>query len=377
MSSKVGLKPTLPEIGFGNTVVILSGKRKNKTGTVEVVAENSEILVRVGDTDLHWFAFDKLKFISLRRRRTKFGEQQDYHDKLKAIEWRKEGLLSKKEVALRLCRGEGWVKKWWNVHPNTLKKPENLHMYRQRGWMDFKYKRGFASGLDLYNKILQSFEWSDAAVIRKETYGVNQWRRVVVKRCPNYDFCKGGMSEMKMKWILSRTEHKQLKEKIRLRNCNWCAAPATFNGGLTKFCNSCKTTMCILCHSQCATLPAPRKRATYVRGVLPVLDGLIDKITDEFKLPPHCKTFFNWYPNGKAKVSPHRHDNWTISMSFGATRILSVDYQECAMDDGDLVIFGTQKHGVPEVPGLEKGRISVILMWEPTEYHISGRWREM
>lgn len=370
-----GLKPKLSEIGYGNSIVIKSGGRKDEKGTVELVADNGEILIRVGQSNLLWFPLTQLKITSLRRRRTKFGEQQDYHDKLKAIAWRKEGVLTKKEIALRLSRGEGWVKKYWNVHPNTLKVPENLHVYRENTWMDLKYKRGYASGLDLYGKILQAYEWRDAIVSKKETYGVNQWRRVVVKRCPNWEFCKGAIKEIKLKSLLGRSEHKQLKEKIRLRKCHWCAAQVGFNGGFAKYCNNCKTTICLSCHSQCGVLSAGRQYAMYIPGIIPKLDLLIDRIAREFKLPYGFSTSFNWYPSGDAKVAPHRHDNWTISLSFGASRILTVDYQECLMDDGDLVIFGTQKHGVPLMPEVKEGRISLILMWEPTEYHVSGRWR--
>jgi len=369
------LKPTLSEIGYGNAVLIKCGERKDEKGTVELAADNGEILVRIGDSDLLWFALDQLKFTSLKRRRTKFGEQQDYHDKLKAIEWRKEGVLTKKEIAVRLNRGEGWVKKWWNMHPNTLKIPENLHVYRENSWMDLKYKRGYAAGLKLHNRILQAYEWTDAIVKKKETYGVNRWRWVVVKRCPNWDFCKGGIKEIKLKSLLNRSEHKQLREKIRLRNCNWCSAPVSFNGGFTKYCNNCKTTICLSCHSQCGVISAGRQCGIYIPGILPIVDALVDQMAREFKLPYGFTTAFNWYPNGNSKVAPHRHDNWTISLSFGASRILTVDYQECLMDDGDLVIFGTQKHGVPVMPEVQEGRISLILMWEPTEYHLSGRWR--
>ena len=33
----------------------------------------------------------------------------------------------------------------------------------------------------------------------------------------------------------------------------------------------------------------------------------------------------NWYPDALSRVSPHRHDNWTLLISLGAPRVLSVD----------------------------------------------------
>merc|ERR1712087_1044707 len=106
-------------------------------------------------------------------------------------------------------------------------------------------------------------------------------------------------------------------------------------------------------------------------GIVPELDDVVSRLAREFKLPEYGLTVAcNWYPNGLSKVAQHRHDNWTIALSFGASRILSVDYQECLMEDGDMCIFGTQKHGVPPMPSEEGGRISLIIMWEPTEYHL-------
>jgi len=73
----------------------------------------------------------------------------------------------------------------------------------------------------------------------------------------------------------------------------------------------------------------------------------------------------NWYPDGLARVSPHRHDNWTLLLSLGSPRILTVDRANVLMEDGDIILFGTQSHGVPEMPSCAGGRLSLVLMFSP------------
>jgi len=75
----------------------------------------------------------------------------------------------------------------------------------------------------------------------------------------------------------------------------------------------------------------------------------------------------NWYPDGVSQVTDHRHDNWTILVSLGASRVLNVDYARVSMDDGDVILFGTQKHGVPVAPPSQGGRLSLVLMFAPDE----------
>merc|ERR1712151_1152369 len=59
----------------------------------------------------------------------------------------------------------------------------------------------------------------------------------------------------------------------------------------------------------------------------------------------------------------HRHDNWTLLLSLGSPRVLTVDRANVLMEDGDIILFGTQSHGVPEMPSCAGGRLSVVLMF--------------
>merc|ERR1712151_1421958 len=61
----------------------------------------------------------------------------------------------------------------------------------------------------------------------------------------------------------------------------------------------------------------------------------------------------------------HRHDNWTLLLSLGSPRVLTVDRANVLMEDGDVILFGTQSHGVPEMPSCTGGRASVVLMFAP------------
>lgn len=81
-----------------------------------------------------------------------------------------------------------------------------------------------------------------------------------------------------------------------------------------------------------------------------------------------------WYPDGSSDAIVHRHEAgadsfsrgakaWTALMSFGSPRILTIaprftafpfilhaeDGHPVLLRDGDLIIFGTQRHGVPKM----------------------------
>jgi len=47
-------------------------------------------------------------------------------------------------------------------------------------------------------------------------------------------------------------------------------------------------------------------------------------------------------------------------LSFGSDRILTVDGRPVLLRDGDLIVFGTQNHGVPAMPDAESRIIEVI-----------------
>merc|ERR1711879_830285 len=141
------------------------------------------------------------------------------------------------------------------------------------------------------------------------------------------------------------------------------------------WCRLCSRMTCEDCHEK---LPIRtrymRFRWNYAPGTVDRLDNLIQRIMFEYKLPEETHIFLNWYPRGHCVVEPHRHDNWTALCSFGSSRILTVDYQRCMMEDGDFVLFGTQKHSVPPMESVLSGRISLVMMFAPTDYHRKSAW---
>lgn len=123
--------------------------------------------------------------------------------------------------------------------------------------------------------------------------------------------------------------------------------------------------------------PTSKQIRHWYRGECKALDNLVFQVVQDFNLPDPGATpgstargytvKMNWYPDGVSQVTDHRHDNWTILVSLGASRVLNIDYARISMDDGDVILFGTQKHGVPVAAPSQGGRLSLVLMFEPDE----------
>jgi len=117
---------------------------------------------------------------------------------------------------------------------------------------------------------------------------------------------------------------------------------------------------------------ATSKQVSHWRpGSCQKLDELVADLVRDFHLPDPMRSRYtvkmNWYPDANSRVSPHRHDNWTLLLSLGAPRVLTVDRAKVLMEDGDLILFGTQSHGVPEFPACKGGRLSLVLMFAPCD----------
>merc|ERR1719263_2499404 len=81
----------------------------------------------------------------------------------------------------------------------------------------------------------------------------------------------------------------------------------------------------------------------------------------------------NYYADGTQRTGVHRHDFWTCLVSLGAERILTVDNRPLLLRDGDLVIFGTQNHGVPVMPDVKDGRVSLVIFYYPDHDNLERR----
>jgi len=44
-----------------------------------------------------------------------------------------------------------------------------------------------------------------------------------------------------------------------------------------------------------------------------------------------------------------------------------LDGEAVWLEDGDLLVFGTQRHSVPKMPAVTEGRVSVAIFWYPEE----------
>lgn len=83
----------------------------------------------------------------------------------------------------------------------------------------------------------------------------------------------------------------------------------------------------------------------------------------------------NFYADGKDKIAAHRHDFWTCLLSFGSPRILTVDRRPVLLRDGDLIVFGTQTHGVPTMPDITDGRVSLVIFFYPDADNLERQWQ--
>jgi len=110
---------------------------------------------------------------------------------------------------------------------------------------------------------------------------------------------------------------------------------------------------------------ARRQVAEYIRGVIPELDKVLDRAIEQFNIPARHHIILNWYCDGRAWTGAHRHDCWTALLSLGCDRVLTIDNTNVVLEDGDLVVFGTQKHGVPMMINCKGGRISIPIFYSP------------
>lgn len=78
--------------------------------------------------------------------------------------------------------------------------------------------------------------------------------------------------------------------------------------------------------------------------------------------------YINYYENGEMFTPNHSHKGThQFVLSLGTTRTLKVGSKSYEMGNGDGIIFGSSIHGVPKVPGLTEGRISIATFMIPID----------
>lgn len=209
--------------------------------------------------------------------------------------------LSKKEVADKLERSERWVQQWWKCNPAILEKP--------------------AGAGHRVLKVANENMHRDCEIMRD--CGVDE---------SLYDKLYNGLEWTKGK-VLQR--HRDTGE-LTLR----------FD-------------------SKGNALDAQRWVAHYVGGV-PEMDKQLQKLISELDIRDNkARIIVNYYADGNASLWAHRHDHWSVLLSLGQPRVLTIDNQPVVMRNNDAIVIGTQMHGVPVMPDCSGGRISVNLFFRP------------
>lgn len=308
-----------------------------------------------------------------------------YREALRVIEMGSQG-VSVAETARQLGRPEEWVRKKMAFGDSAkLQKPRGMEWWDPKGFCEVTYLRRYAHQQGLYEEIVQGVNWEQDKVwrVRKQD-GSDDWHLRTVKECPGRPgrgFC--GRSLQKVPDSTHQIGPQDRRHAATTRpHGDWaCALGSHKDCGCQKpelespmvepywWCPACRWYGCDLCVKQMGDKATSKQVAHWRPGECPRLDALVADVVRDFSLPdPHRTQYtvkMNWYPDALSRVSPHRHDNWTLLLSLGAPRVLTVDRARVLMEDGDIVLFGTQSHGVPEMPSCQGGRLSLVFMFAP------------
>ena len=118
-----------------------------------------------------------------------------------------------------------------------------------------------------------------------------------------------------------------------------------------------------------------RLQASY-EGGLRALDAVIARIMIEWRIVGDgSRVLLNRYDSGDASIATHRQDFWSVLLSLGHERVLLLDDQPLLLRAGDVLVMGTQKHGVPRQPDCQGPRCSVALFFPPPDGDLDRqRW---
>lgn len=260
---------------------------------------------------------------------------KEYQDRLRAVHLRKEG-QRKADIALALGRSEKFVAKWWQMDEKELPRPHGVHAYLTKDLGRNENGLGSANGASETNDTVR-----DTAT---------WWRDVEVKR-------KFAEDPTIYQDIVNSTEWKTSDSRTR------DFATGAFH---------------LKYDSKGNAKPGGNQRGSYTQGSSPAMDKVVQRLFAEYGIADRTSgTLVNWYPDGSSYLGSHRHDCWTALFNFGHERILTVDNTPLLMQDGDLCIFGTQRHGVPVMPEVTEGRITFVIFFYPNEMQKRGMWQTL
>lgn len=228
----------------------------------------------------------------------------EYRLRIKAFHYRLLG-WSKEQVARELGQAQGWVTLCWDTPPEDVPRPRDVPPYVA----DYNL-RMLKCGVEPFRP----------AVLR---------RRFMTDTAGLYDECA-----QQMPWR---------QAVFRKRNYE--------TGGVTV-----------------TNIPSSRQDSSYVGLTTGIarLDKALDEVRRDFNITdPRVYLLNNFYPDGNTSIAPHQHDFWSAILSFGASRVFTVDGWPILLGDGDLLVVGTQRHAVPRMPAVTEGRVSVAIFWYP------------
>lgn len=359
-------------------------------GYVEFAPESSEeVLVSFNESEsedlasLRWVVKEQLQIIDKHRQKT--SERQDvraYRDTVEAIKMHQQG-ETVEDIAEHLDRPLAWVRQKVTINNIAhVAKPRGLEWLDSAGFRELAYFRKYATMPGLYEDIVQNVEWEQDRVwrVRKEQ-DTDQWHLRTVKECPGLKgraFCGRSLQKVPDNTHQIGPNDKRQAAQTRI-HADWVCQLQSSPGCLkSKFqdpavepywwCQKCSWYACNVCVQQMPDKATSKQLAWWKPNACQKLDALVADLVRDFNLPdPTTFTVkMNWYPDALSRVSPHRHDNWTLLVSLGSPRVLTVDRSRILMEDGDLILFGTQSHGVPEMT-CQGGRLSLVLMFAANE----------
>jgi hypothetical protein len=252
---------------------------------------------------------------------------KEYQDRLRAGALQKEG-RSKSDIANILSRSERFVAKWWMKEVKEVPRPEGVHAY-----LALDHTSTYAVGVQK-----SANDDMDAAT---------HWRDVELRR--NYSNEPDVYNEL-------------------LHNTDWGADVARTRDFRTG-------AMHLKYDKQGNIRMQGKQSGKYTKGSSPALERCLQKLFHEYGMEDRTSGVgVNWYPDGSGMLGSHRHDCWTALFSFGCDRILTIDNTPLLCRDGDMVIFGTQRHGVPLMPEITEGRITVPVFFYPDHLQKQAMW---
>eukprot|EP00927_Polykrikos_kofoidii_P028322 TRINITY_DN2475_c0_g1_i2.p1 TRINITY_DN2475_c0_g1~~TRINITY_DN2475_c0_g1_i2.p1 ORF type:complete len:1056 (-),score=225.81 TRINITY_DN2475_c0_g1_i2:207-3281(-) len=258
---------------------------------------------------------------------------KDYQDRLRVIHLKKEG-MDKAAIATTLGRSEKFVAKWWQKEVKEVPRPWGVHDYLTK---------------DMGRKSTGVGATNGATMVEDSANDTATWWRDV---------------EVRRKFVDDPAIYSEL-----LQNTEWKPSNARTRDFATGAYH--------LKYDQRGNIKwEGHQGGKYKQGLSPATDKVMQKLFAEYGIADRTSgVITNWYPDGDGNLGSHRHDCWTALFSFGTERILTIDNTPLLMQDGDLAIFGTQRHGVPRMPEITEGRITLVVFFYPNKMQKQGMWQ--